>query len=160
MVTCKFFESVVRRTKDFRSDSRVISGLIQDLPVIEDFAPRQPQPRGGRGASFTSVLRRGWARTDSGIGEELVRMRAFDALSVVRSAVRGEARDALPRIRAVRTGARSDAKVMPVAYNPGGGIRVQQAWQRYSTSPRYRRGAPPFVHPAVPACPVRPAACR
>ncbi|BBC35406.1 hypothetical protein SGFS_067000 [Streptomyces graminofaciens] len=80
-------------------------------------------------------------------------MRAFDALPGFWPVVPTD-------VRIVPTDARSDAKVMPVAYNPYGGMRVQQAWQRYSTSLRYRRGAPPFVQSAVPACPVRPAACR
>lgn len=65
-----------------------------------------------------------------GIEEELVRMRAFDASS----------------------------KAVPCAYNPYGGKRVQQAWQRYSDSP-----SPQGVQQArqcarrVPVC---PGACR
>ena len=76
-------------------------------------------------------------------------------------AVRGGAGTAVRVLRedvpAAVTGA---ANVMPVAYNPDGGTRVQLAWQRYSNSPRYRRGARPCVHPADSAAPARPAACR
>jgi len=46
-----------------------------------------------------------------------------------------------------------DVKVMPVAYNPDGGKRVQLAWQRFSNSPSY-------VRSADPVCPACPAACR
>ncbi|GAA3567276.1 hypothetical protein GCM10022295_56500 [Streptomyces osmaniensis] len=82
------------------------------------------------------------------IREERVGMWAFDARSVV-----------LPRVRA---GADVGAKVTSGTYNPPGGTRVQQAWQRYSTSVR-RPAVRPYGRPAGPsdpACPVRPAACR
>lgn len=79
-----------------------------------------------------------------GIEEELVRMRAYDALP-----------GALPVGLGV---ARPDANVLPVAYNPDGGKQVQLAWQRYSNS--QLRAAQPCARPAGPACPVRPAACR
>ncbi|GAB2863487.1 hypothetical protein GCM10027074_33430 [Streptomyces deserti] len=77
-------------------------------------------------------------------------MRAFDAPSVV-----------LPD--AVRPStATVGANVTPGTYNPDGGTRVQQAWQRFSTS-LWQRAARPYG-PARrlfdPACPVRPVACR
>ncbi|GGK74492.1 hypothetical protein GCM10010094_39360 [Streptomyces flaveus] len=71
-------------------------------------------------------------------------MRAFDALSGALTFASG--------------GARPDANVMPVAYNPDGGKRVQLAWQRYSIS--QLRAARPCAHPVGPACPAGPAACR
>ena len=94
-----------------------------------------------------------------GIGEELVRMRAFDALS---GAPGGAQADVLPyaEVMPVACGPDGGSGARKVTYNPDGGKRVQLAWQRYWTSPRYRRGAPPFVHPADPDCPARPAACR
>ncbi|GDY64630.1 hypothetical protein SAV14893_040230 [Streptomyces avermitilis] len=98
------------------------------------------------GSVFAVALRGAGSHDTRGIGEELVRMRAFDALSVA--------------LGSARAGVQPDANVMPVAYNPGGGKRVQLTWQRYWNSPRYRQGAQPFVHPADPACPARPAACR
>lgn len=67
------------------------------------------------------------------------------------------------------------AKVTPGTYNLRGGVRVQLAWQRYSTCPpgsssrgrpRRRPAAPFCARPArrsdraCPACPARPAACR
>ncbi|GGX49804.1 hypothetical protein GCM10010321_78420 [Streptomyces chartreusis] len=82
------------------------------------------------------------------IREERVGMWAFDAQPVV-----------LPRVRAA---ADVGAKVTSGTYNPLGGTRVQQAWQRYSTSVR-RPAVRPYGRPAGPsdhACPVRPAACR
>ncbi|BCL29657.1 hypothetical protein GCM10017557_45160 [Streptomyces aurantiacus] len=79
-------------------------------------------------------------------------MRTFSALSGMQSDVK------------------ADVKVMPVAYNPDGGPRVQLAWLRYSNSLRFsgppdrahshRRTARPCVRPADPERPVRPAACR
>ena len=94
-----------------------------------------------------------------GIGEELLRMRAFSALSrsldgVPTGRPGGVPGDGIPANVA------PDANVMPVAYNPAGGTCVQQAWQRYSNSPRYRQGARPCVHPADSAAPACPAACR
>ena len=83
-------------------------------------------------------------RDHMGIEEELVRMRAYEALAGALSVAPGVARP--------------DANVMPVAYNPDRGKRVQLAWQRYSNA--QLRAAQPCARPAEPAWPARPAACR
>ncbi|GAA2462407.1 hypothetical protein GCM10010273_54770 [Streptomyces lavendulocolor] len=97
------------------------------------------QPVVGREASMRSSLR--GARDIRGIGEERVRMRANVAPS----------------------------KAAACAYNPDGGKRVQQAWQRFSTSQRWSRSAPVRPEPgrssawaryAPSGVPVSPAACR
>ncbi|GAA2921644.1 hypothetical protein GCM10010446_02060 [Streptomyces enissocaesilis] len=57
------------------------------------------------------------------------------------------------RMRAFAT----PSKAVPRAYNPVGGKRVQQAWQRYSTSQWARLEAQQCARSGGPA---RPAACR
>ena len=94
-----------------------------------------------------------------GTGEELLRMRASDALSRGRGGVTAGGPGGVP-VEGIPADVASGAIVMPVAYNLAGGTCVQLAWQRYSNSPRSRRGAQPCVHPADSAAPARPAACR
>ncbi|GAA3813099.1 hypothetical protein GCM10022206_59540 [Streptomyces chiangmaiensis] len=122
--------------------------LNPSLPAFEDFPPR-PRNRTQGGERLCGRPSGAEHHHTWGIGEELVRM-ALDA----RSGALGGRREN------TQTGGTPDANVMSLAYNPGGARRVQQAWQRYSNSPWYGRGARPCVRPAAPACPVRPAACR
>jgi hypothetical protein len=94
-----------------------------------------------------------------GTGEELLHMRASGALPRARVRVTAGGPGSIPK-----GGAPADVahgtNVMTFAYNPHGGTCVQLAWQRYSNSPRSRRGAWPCVHPADPAARALPAACR
>ncbi|GHE72586.1 hypothetical protein GCM10018785_45920 [Streptomyces longispororuber] len=110
--------------------------------AFEDSASARRNREGGARV-FAVALRRAARNAAAdiwGLGEELVRMGAIDA----------------PRKAAhVRHAAHAMPNATPDAYNPDGGKRVQQAWQRYSNSPRAARR-----HCARPAGLAYPAACR
>ncbi|GGV19446.1 hypothetical protein GCM10010245_32940 [Streptomyces spectabilis] len=110
--------------------------------AFEDSASGRCNRPGGTGVFAVALPVGGLnaAKSNWGIGEELVRMGAFDAPW---------------RAVAVRHAAPAVPNAMPDAYNPDGGKRVQQAWQRYSNSPRAARR-----HYDRPAVLAYPAACR
>jgi hypothetical protein len=162
------------------------------LPVLRNRA------EGGERLCGRPKRASGGGTAQRGIGDELVRMRAFNALPgalpVASAGVPAHGPAGVARcvgaglvervgagvVRCVGTdvvgcvgtdvvgcvgagasaGVNPGANVMPVAYNPDGGKRVQLAWQRFSNSPRYRPGARPCVHPADSAAPACPAGCR